>query len=110
MADASQKEEPKGFNPYRFLMAREFNGFSQAVLAEKLGLNELDISNIEQGYYEVDQALLQEAVMALGFPEGFFYRPDPPVFPRPICPKLHKAWDEIEARNAKSRGKQRQSR
>jgi DNA-binding XRE family transcriptional regulator len=85
----SQQSSQAKFNPYRFLMAREVAGLSQVELAEKLELNELDIIAIEGGYYEVDRALVLSAGMVMGFPEAWFYKPNPPEFGQPICPAFH---------------------
>ena len=54
--------------------AREFNGWTQAELAERLGVDQSAVAHLERGDFRPSAGLRERIPQALGFPPAFFER------------------------------------
>lgn len=61
-----------GVNPNMIVLAREYNGYSQAELAEKIGMSPTNLSKIERSDISINQAVLFLISDATKFPVSFF--------------------------------------
>jgi Zn-dependent peptidase ImmA (M78 family)/transcriptional regulator with XRE-family HTH domain len=64
------------FNPTRLVLAREFAGFNQKELAERVEKTASAISQFEKGKAKPDSITLAKIGLALGFPVSFFAQPN----------------------------------
>jgi Zn-dependent peptidase ImmA (M78 family)/DNA-binding XRE family transcriptional regulator len=55
------------------ILARESEGITQAELADKIGINQANISRIENGFLSASKEITEKIAKALSFPESFFY-------------------------------------
>lgn len=69
-------------NGYRIRQARELLRLNQADLAEKLGVTQSTIAQIEGGRFQPSEELVEALTMQLGYPLAFFTQDDPPHFPQ----------------------------
>jgi Zn-dependent peptidase ImmA (M78 family)/DNA-binding XRE family transcriptional regulator len=65
----------------RIRQAREFQGLTQAELAEKAGVEQPFLSLLEQNARQPSQEVLSRIALATRFPEAFFKLPPGPDFP-----------------------------
>ena len=63
----------KPVNPNLIVLAREATGLTQTELAEKVGINQANISRIENGFVAPSEEILNKISSILTFPKDFFY-------------------------------------
>lgn len=68
-------------NGNRIRQARELRAFTQHDLASHIGVNQSLIAQIEAGYKQPSQAVLESIAFRTGFPVQFFFQNDGPEFP-----------------------------
>ncbi|MEZ4809317.1 MAG: ImmA/IrrE family metallo-endopeptidase [Allomuricauda sp.] len=61
-------------NPTMITLAREFRGFSQQQLAEKVGITQGFLSRVEKGFVEPTEEILNKLSNGLNVKQKFFYR------------------------------------
>jgi Zn-dependent peptidase ImmA (M78 family)/DNA-binding XRE family transcriptional regulator len=65
----------KIINPNMVILAREYRGYSQKELAEKLEVTPPIVSRIENGLFQVSDEMLDKLSLQLVMPKNFFYEP-----------------------------------
>lgn len=68
-------------NGSRIRQARELNRFTQAELANEIGVAQTTIGHIESGRFQPSPDVVRALSARLGVPEEYFHRDDPPQFP-----------------------------
>jgi Zn-dependent peptidase ImmA (M78 family)/transcriptional regulator with XRE-family HTH domain len=68
-------------NPVRLQQARELRGWTQAALAQQVGVHQSAIAQLETGRIQPNPAVLDAISRGTGFPPAFFTRPSGPPFP-----------------------------
>src|SRR5262245_54985716 len=68
-------------NGDRLKRAREIRGFTQAEIAEAVGVSQAAIARIEQDFLEPSEQLVQQIALKTGFPVSFFHQETGPDFP-----------------------------
>jgi len=63
----------KQVNPQLIILARETEGLTQKELADKVGINQANISRVENGFISVSEDILKKIADVLNYPENFFY-------------------------------------
>jgi Zn-dependent peptidase ImmA (M78 family)/transcriptional regulator with XRE-family HTH domain len=65
----------------RVRFAREFRGLTQTDLARQIGVTQPAIAQIEGGFKQPSNAVLEALALKTGFPMAFFRQSPPPSFP-----------------------------
>jgi Zn-dependent peptidase ImmA (M78 family)/DNA-binding XRE family transcriptional regulator len=68
-------------NPERLRQIRELRGFSQVDLAAKVSVHDSLIAQVEAGYKQPSERLLELIALATGFPPSYFRQPSGVEFP-----------------------------
>src|SRR5882762_2353192 len=66
-------------NPQMIILAREARGFTQADLAEKIGMSPTNLSKIERSEIGINTDLVSAIADTTDFPAHFFLQPGKPV-------------------------------
>lgn len=69
----------KVINPHMIVLARESRGMTQQELADKIDSYKVNISRLERGQADINDALLERLSDATGYPIQFFYQPGEPL-------------------------------
>ena len=73
------------FNGTRFILAKRRRGLTKRSIAEKIGVSERSVSAYEKGQQEPEAVNVKKIAEALGFPENFFFGPDPDLLTQDIA-------------------------
>lgn len=65
----------------RVKQAREITGLSREAMAAQLGVEPLELVDIEADYAQPSADVLSRLALGTGFPVKFFYKPPGPDFP-----------------------------
>lgn len=63
----------KQVNQQLIILARETEGLTQKELADRVGINQANISRIENGFISVSEEMIKKISEILHYPESFFY-------------------------------------
>jgi Zn-dependent peptidase ImmA (M78 family)/DNA-binding XRE family transcriptional regulator len=74
----------KTVNPELIILARESKGISQAELANLVGINQANISRIENGFIQISEEILEKISTALSYPINFFFE-----YGKTYSPQMH---------------------
>lgn len=92
-------------NGYRFRVARELNGLTQAELAQEIGVTQSSIAQIEGGRLLPSSDLAEALAQRLEFPLAYFNQDDPPDFPSgSLLYRAHSGLSAIERAEAERYG------
>lgn len=69
-------------NGYRIKQVREIKGWTQKELANRVGVKQAAISQIESGLIQASEEMVQRIVLQTGFPLSFFKQPQNIDFPK----------------------------
>jgi Zn-dependent peptidase ImmA (M78 family)/transcriptional regulator with XRE-family HTH domain len=61
-------------NPEMMVLARESRGLTQKQLSEKIGIEQYELSRIENGIIDISEVALLELARVLEYPRGFFFQ------------------------------------
>lgn len=63
----------KSVNPELIILARESQGVTQLELANRVGINQANISRIENGFIQPSEDIIEKISQSLSYPISFFY-------------------------------------
>lgn len=63
----------KQVNPYLIILGRETEGLTQKELADRVGINQANISRIETGFISASEEMIKKISEILNYPMSFFY-------------------------------------